>query len=106
MRLRPPSAGNHSGPAAAPRRDRGARPVRQREGPMRTKVRYAIGTVFAAVLTAGAATAQPFTMRLSSPTVNDVTHEWMKAFKAGVESRAPGQIKVEIYPANQLGQIP
>jgi len=30
----------------------------------------------------------------------------MKAFKAGVESRSNGRIKVEIYPANQLGQIP
>jgi TRAP-type transport system periplasmic protein len=49
---------------------------------------------------------QQFTMKLSSPTVNDVTHEWMKAFKAGVESRTNGRVKVEIYPANQLGQIP
>jgi C4-dicarboxylate-binding protein DctP len=45
-------------------------------------------------------------MKLSTPTVNDVTHEWMKAFKAGVEARSNGRIKVEIYPANQLGQIP
>ncbi len=26
--------------------------------------------------------------------------------KAGIEQRAGGRIKVEIYPANQLGQIP
>jgi C4-dicarboxylate-binding protein DctP len=45
-------------------------------------------------------------MRLSTPTANDATHEWMKAFKAGVESRSNGRVKVEIYPANQLGQIP
>jgi TRAP-type C4-dicarboxylate transport system substrate-binding protein len=50
--------------------------------------------------------AQTFTMKLSSPTVNDVTHEWMKEFKAGVEARSNGRIKVEIYPASQLGQIP
>lgn len=50
--------------------------------------------------------AQTFTMKLSSPTVNDVTHEWMKAFKAGVEQRSRDRIKVEIYPAGQLGQIP
>ena len=41
-----------------------------------------------AVLAAGAigltpAQAQQFTMRLSSPTVNDAPHEWMKQFKAG-----------------------
>jgi len=60
----------------------------------------------AGLLAAGAASARQFTMKLSSPTINDVVHEWMKTFKAGVESRAGGRIKVEIYPANQLGQIP
>jgi TRAP-type C4-dicarboxylate transport system substrate-binding protein len=65
--------------------------------------------VLAAALLAGVpgvASAQSFTMKLSSPTVNDVTQEWMKEFKAGVEARSKGRIKVEIYPANQLGQIP
>jgi C4-dicarboxylate-binding protein DctP len=57
-------------------------------------------------LTAGAAHAQQFTMKLSTPTNNDVTIEWMNAFKAGVEARAGGRIKVEIYPASQLGPIP
>ena len=52
------------------------------------------------------ASAQQFTMKLSSPTINDVTQEWMKAFKSGVESRSGGKIKVEIYPAGQLGPIP
>jgi TRAP-type C4-dicarboxylate transport system substrate-binding protein len=52
------------------------------------------------------AQAQSFTIKISSPTVNDVTHEWMKAFKAGVETRSAGKVKVDIYPANQLGQIP
>ncbi len=58
------------------------------------------------ILFAGAADAQQFTMKLSSPTVNDAPHEWMKAFKAGVEQRSNGRIKVELYPASQLGQIP
>ena len=57
-------------------------------------------------LAAAAADAQSFTMKLSSPTINDVTQEWMKEFKAGVEARSEGRIKAEIYPANQLGQIP
>jgi len=52
------------------------------------------------------ASAQQFTMKLSSPTINDVSQEWMKAFKAGVESRSGGKIRVEIYPAGQLGPIP
>jgi len=54
----------------------------------------------------GAAQAQQYTMKLSTPTINDVTIEWMNAFKAGVESRSGGKVKVEIYPANQLGPIP
>jgi C4-dicarboxylate-binding protein DctP len=65
-----------------------------------------LGAAATLPLLTAAASAQQFTMKLSSPTINDVTHEWMKAFKAGVESRSNGRVKVEIYPANQLGQIP
>ena len=50
--------------------------------------------------------AQQFTFKMSSPTINDSTHEYMKAMKAGIEARSGGKIKVEMYPANQLGQIP
>jgi len=59
-----------------------------------------------ALLVAASAHAQQFTMKLSTPTINDVTIEWMNVFKKGVESRSGGKIKVEIYPANQLGPIP
>src|SRR5262245_38054767 len=55
---------------------------------------------------ATAAHAQEFTMTLSQPTINDVVHEYYKTLKAGVEARAGGRIKLEIYPANQLGQLP
>ena len=55
---------------------------------------------------AAAAAAQQFTMKLSTPTVGDATIEWMNRFKAGVEKRSGGRIKVEIYPGSQLGQIP
>lgn len=63
---------------------------------------------FAMGLLASTATvsAQQFTMKISSPTVGDVTQEWMKTFKSGVEGRAAGKIKVELYPAGQLGAIP
>jgi TRAP-type C4-dicarboxylate transport system substrate-binding protein len=60
----------------------------------------------AALALAAPAAAQQFTMKLSSPTINDVSQEWMKAFKAGVEARSGGRIKVELYPASQLGPIP
>src|SRR5262249_17789704 len=59
-----------------------------------------------ATLASANASAQEFTMKLSTPTINDVTTTWMEAFKAGVEKRSNGRIKVEIYPANQLGPIP
>jgi C4-dicarboxylate-binding protein DctP len=60
----------------------------------------------AACAFATSASAQQFTMKLSCPTVNDMNVEYMKAMKAGIEPRTNGRIKVEIYPANQLGQIP
>jgi C4-dicarboxylate-binding protein DctP len=60
----------------------------------------------AALAFAAAASAQQFTMKLSAPTVNDMNIEYMKAMKAGIEPRSNGRIKVELYPANQLGQIP
>ena len=60
----------------------------------------------AACAFAASASAQQFTMKLSCPTVNDMNVEYMKAMKAGIEPRTNGRIKVEIYPANQLGQIP
>lgn len=63
-----------------------------------------LGAVLLAL--AAPAAAQQFTMKLSSPTANDVQMEWMKTFKSGVETRTGGRIKVEIYPANQLGPIP
>ncbi len=54
----------------------------------------------------GLAQAQQFTMKISSPTANDVLFEWMKTMKAGIEGRSAGKIKVDLYPANQLGQLP
>src|SRR4051794_32097589 len=74
---------------------------------MKTVCIRAIGAaVLAASLAVSAAAAQQFTVKISSPTVNDLTNEWMKAFKTGLELRSQGRIKVELYPANQLGQIP
>ena len=58
------------------------------------------------VAAAGSAGAQQFTMKISAPTANDVSTEWMAAVKKGIEARSGGKIKVELYPANQLGQIP
>jgi TRAP-type transport system periplasmic protein len=64
------------------------------------------GIVANALVAAAPVGAQQFTMKLSQPTINDVTYEYFKRLKAGIESRAGGKIKVDIYPANQLGQLP
>jgi C4-dicarboxylate-binding protein DctP len=68
-------------------------------------LRLAGAITLACGLASGAA-AQQFTMKISSPTINDLSQEWAKEFKAGVEARAGGRIKVEFYPASQLGPIP
>src|SRR5919205_811117 len=65
-----------------------------------------IAITLAAAVLAAPAWAQQYTMKISCPTVNDMNVEYMKAMKAGIEPRSGGRIKVELYPANQLGQIP
>jgi TRAP-type transport system periplasmic protein len=61
----------------------------------------------AALATMSASIAQnPIVMKVASATVNDVMHQWMKTFKEAVEARAGGRLKVELYPASQLGAIP
>lgn len=61
---------------------------------------------FVLALAAGGATAQTMVMKLSTATLNDAQHEWMKRFAAKIESNSGGRIKAEIYPASQLGAIP
>jgi len=55
---------------------------------------------------AGAQTASPIVMKLSTATLNDTQHEWLKRLAAAVEQDSGGRIKGEIYPASQLGAIP
>ena len=47
-----------------------------------------------------------YVMKLSTATINDTQHEWLKRFAAAVEKDSAGRIKGEIYPASQLGSIP
>ncbi len=54
----------------------------------------------------GAQAGNPVTMKLSTATINDTQHEWLRRFAAVVEKDTGGRIKVEIYPASQLGAIP
>jgi len=54
---------------------------------------------------AGPAEAQTV-MKLASATINDVQHEWQKTFAQELAERVGDKVKVEIYPASQLGSIP
>ncbi|MCC6888283.1 MAG: TRAP transporter substrate-binding protein, partial [Hyphomicrobiales bacterium] len=48
----------------------------------------------------------PAVMKLGTQTLNDSQHEWMKIFARLVETNSKGQIRVELYPASQLGTGP
>jgi TRAP-type transport system periplasmic protein len=59
-----------------------------------------------APLALAASLSQAQTLKISSPTNNDVTLQWMQSFESRVEAATGGAIDVQPYPANQLGQIP
>jgi TRAP-type C4-dicarboxylate transport system substrate-binding protein len=67
------------------------------------------GGMLAALLApapAAYAQAKPFVMKLSTATLNDTQHEYLKRLAAAVEKDSGGRIKGEVYPASQLGPIP
>jgi TRAP-type C4-dicarboxylate transport system substrate-binding protein len=47
--------------------------------------------------------AQEIVMKFATQTINDIQHEYMKVYKTELEARTNGRIKVELYPASQLG---
>jgi TRAP-type C4-dicarboxylate transport system substrate-binding protein len=59
-------------------------------------------------LTVGPAQAQDktFTMKITTPTLNAALDLYARAYGAAVEKDSGGRIKVEVYPASQLGAIP
>lgn len=48
----------------------------------------------------------PIVMKIGTATISDSQHEWMKKFAAILEKESKGRIKVELYPASQLGTSP
>ena len=72
--------------------------------------RAAAAGAFVAVLAlaAGAAQAQDktFTMKITTPTLNAALDQYARVYGAAVEKDSGGRIKVEVYPASQLGSIP
>jgi TRAP-type C4-dicarboxylate transport system substrate-binding protein len=67
---------------------------------------WAIVAMLIGVASPARAQNAPITMKLSTATINDTQHEWMKRFAAAVEQDSGGRIKGELYPASQLGTIP
>jgi TRAP-type transport system periplasmic protein len=66
----------------------------------------ALGASAMAATPANAQADKTFVMKLSTATLNDTQHEWLKRFAAAVEKDSGGRIKGEVYPASQLGPIP
>jgi TRAP-type C4-dicarboxylate transport system substrate-binding protein len=60
---------------------------------------------FAVAAITAPARAQDFTLKFATQTVNDIQTEYMKVFKTELEKASNGKIKVEIYPASQLGNF-
>ena len=55
------------------------------------------------VLACAPARAQDFTMKFATQTLNDMQHEYIKVYKTELEKATNNRIKVEVYPASQLG---
>ena len=73
---------------------------------LRGAVVAAFGMAVAALASAPSNAQQPLTMKFATLTLNDVQHENLKLYKAELEKVTNGQIKVEVYPAGQLGGAP
>ena len=67
---------------------------------------FAATTLMGLASPAQAQAGKTFVMKLSTATINDTQHEWLRRFTAAVEKDSGGRIKGEIYPASQLGSIP
>jgi TRAP-type C4-dicarboxylate transport system substrate-binding protein len=66
----------------------------------------ALGAAFTMAGPGAQAQDKTFVMKLSTATVNDTQHEWLKRYAAMVEKDSGGRIKGEVYAASQLGTIP
>jgi TRAP-type transport system periplasmic protein len=79
------------------------------QGLLSSKAAAAAGAlILSSALTLGAAHAQDktFTMKITTPTLNAALDQYAKVLGAAVEKDSGGRIKVEVYPASQLGTIP
>lgn len=71
-----------------------------------TTRRAALACGFALLLAGSASAQQQYTMKFATQTMNDVHTQFMEQYKAALEKATNGRIKVELYPAAQLGSAP
>jgi len=50
--------------------------------------------------------AQTYSMKISVPTIHDIPNAWIDGYAAALEKDSGGRIKVQVFPASQLGSIP
>jgi TRAP-type transport system periplasmic protein len=55
---------------------------------------------------AAAAPQQTYLMKISTPTIHDIPDTYARNLGAAIEKDSGGRIKVQVYPASQLGSIP
>jgi len=71
---------------------------------------FAVGTLVLSLApllgAARAADDRTYVMKITLGTINDAPHQFAKNYAAAVERDSGGRIKVEVYPASQLGSIP
>lgn len=68
--------------------------------------RLFFGAVLAGLVANPVWAQSPILMKLGTATLNDAQHEFLKRLATAIEKDTGGRIKVEVYPASQLGPIP
>jgi TRAP-type transport system periplasmic protein len=64
-----------------------------------------LATTFGAWAAEGKTGGKAYVMKIALATVGDALHQFAKDYAAAIEKDSAGRIKVEIYPASQLGSI-
>ena len=71
-----------------------------------TRVPLAAAGVLAAIAAWPASAQKSYEIKIGFVTINDSQHRAAQLYKAALEKRTGGQLKVSIFPAAQLGTIP
>ena len=66
----------------------------------------ALGLAIVLPLSPAQAQQPPYLMKISTPTINDIPNAWLDGYASMLEKDSDGRIKVQIFPASQLGSIP